>query len=587
MEAEKKEDSSSLGKILVFMRPYRMRLYMLLFLTGMLSLLVMVPPIVTMMFVDRVLTRGEGDKMLALGFFMVAVPTLAAFFRYFQAMSIAYLGQHFIFDIRYAMYNHFLRLSLRFFGKYSVGKLSYRLMEDSGVVNNMFTSQTVGILSDLVCSSFALVATFMLNWRLATMLLLLCVIFVLNYRLARGKILKYSKLTRRYYDYMSTGVQNRLTTDMAVKTFGTQVREQAMFNSDLDSVMRYEKEAMLANNNFWMNVILIDNVGKAILFFIGCAMVLKGDMTYGGVTAFSAYTVQLMGPAVRFSNIVNQLQQVSISTNRIFEIFDEQPEIVNCENPIVNKNIKGKVDFNHVQFQYVEGKPVLRDISIHCKPGDTTALIGPTGCGKSTVLNLLLRFYDVTGGELLIDDVDIRKLDLHTLRNQFGIVLQESLLFGISIRENIRYGRASATDQDVEEAAKVAEIHDFIMTLPDGYDTPVGDFGIELSVGQKQRINIARAVCANPAILIMDEATSSLDSDSEQAIQKAMDKVLAGRTSFVVAHRLSTIKNADRIIMLDGGYICEQGTHDELMAMENGRYRELYLKHKGVGVIED
>ncbi|MBR6373819.1 MAG: ABC transporter ATP-binding protein [Victivallales bacterium] len=403
MEAEKKEDSSSLGKILVFMRPYRLRLYMLLFLTGMLSLLVMVPPIVTMMFVDKVLTRGEGDKMLALGFFMVAVPTLAAFFRYFQAMSIAYLGQHFIFDIRYAMYNHFLRLSLRFFGKYSVGKLSYRLMEDSGVVNNMFTSQTVGILSDLVCSSFALVATFMLNWRLATLLLLLCVIFVLNYKLARGKILKYSKLTRRYYDYMSTGVQNRLTTDMAVKTFGTQVREQTMFNSDLDSVMRYEKEAMLANNNFWMNVILIDNVGKALLFFIGCAMVLKGDMTYGGVTAFSAYTVQLMGPAVRFSNIVNQLQQVSISTNRIFEIFDEQPEIVNCENPIVNNNIKGKVDFNHVQFQYVEGKPVLRDISIHCKPGDTTALIGPTGCGKSTVLNLLLRFYDVTGGHIKLN----------------------------------------------------------------------------------------------------------------------------------------------------------------------------------------
>ncbi len=583
----KKEDSGSLRKVLVFMSPYRLRLYGLLVLTGVISILVMLPPIVTMKFVDRVMTRGDSSAMFGLGILMVAIPSLAALFRFLQAMSIAYLGQRFTFDIRYALYNHFLRLSMRFFSKYSVGKLSYRLMEDSGVVQNMLTSQTVGIISDMVCSAFALVATFMLNWRLATLLLIFSAIFVLNYRLARGKILKYSKLTRRYSDNMSGGVQNRLSTDMAVKTFGTQMREQDVFMDDLGNVMKYEKEAMLANNNFWMNVILIDNVGKAILFFIGCALVLRGEMTYGGVTAFSAYTVQLMGPAVRFSLIVSQLQQVGISTQRLFEIFEEKPEIVNCEKPVVMKKITGKVDFNNVMFQYVEGKPVLKDITIHCKPGDTTALIGPTGCGKSTVLNLLLRFYDITSGELLIDDVDIRKIELHSLRKQFGIVLQESLLFGISIRENIRYGRASATDEDVENAAKVAEIHEFIMGLPEGYDTPVGDFGIELSVGQKQRINIARAVCADPAILIMDEATSSLDSDSELAIQRAMDKVLAGRTSFVVAHRLSTIKNADKIILLDGGYICEQGTHDELMAIENGRYRELYLKHKGAGVIED
>ncbi len=297
--------------------------------------------------------------------------------------------------------------------------------------------------------------------------------------------------------------------------------------------------------------------------------------------------MQLLGPAVRFSQLVNQLQQVSIATERLFEIFDEKPEVVNDPNPIPIPRITGKVDFNDVFFHYEESNPVLRGISIHVKPGDTIALIGPTGCGKSTILNLLLRFYDITGGELLIDGHDIRRLDLHQFRRQFGIVLQESLLFSISIRDNIRYSRPGATSHEIEAAAKIAEIHDFIMSLPQGYDTLVGDYGVELSGGQKQRINIARAICADPAILIMDEATSSLDSDSEQAIQRAMDKVLAGRTSFVVAHRLSTIKNSDLIILLDKGVIQEQGTHAELMAIPNGRYHELYTKHMGKGVIDE
>jgi ABC-type multidrug transport system fused ATPase/permease subunit len=309
-------------------------------------------------------------------------------------------------------------------------------------------------------------------------------------------------------------------------------------------------------------------------------------MTYGDVTAFTAYAMQLLGPAVRFSQLISQLQQVSIATERLFEIFDEKPEVVNDPDPVVMP-IKGQVDFKHVQFYYEEGKPVINDFSIHVEPGQTVALIGPTGCGKSTILNLLLRFYDITGGELLIDGVNIKKLDLHSFRKQFGIVLQESLLFSVSIRENIRFSRPTATDEEIEAAAKVAEIHDFIMTLDKGYDTLVGDFGVELSVGQKQRINIARAICANPAILIMDEATSSLDSDSEQAIQKAMDRVLIGRTSFVVAHRLSTIKNSDQIILLDKGVIQEQGTHDQLMAIPNGRYHDLYTKHMGKGVIEE
>lgn len=586
-EFDKKRSLGNITKILVFMRPYYFRLYSLLGLTVLLSVLAMIPPLVTMALVDKVFTRGDTSLYVPLGMLMITIPILNAIFGFTQSLTISYLGQRFVFDIRCALYKHFLNLSLRFFSKYSVGKLVYRLMGDSSTVQNMLTGQSVGIISDLVCSTFAIVATIAINWRLSLLLLLLIVVFVLNYKFTIQPIILASRQTRRAYDRLSGGIQNRLVANMAVKTFGAEMRETNVFKEQSDTTMAFEREQGIAGNTFGMNVNLIHSLGYSILFFLGCGMVISGDLSYGEVTAFTAYAMQLLGPAVRFSNLISQLQQVAIATDRLFEIFEEPPEVKNCDNPIKIPHIIGEVDFKHVEFHYEEGKSVLKDINIHCNPGDTTALIGPTGCGKSTILNLILRFYDITGGELLIDGKDIKQLDLHQFRKQFGIVLQESLLFSTSIKDNIRYSRPMATDEEIINAAKAAEIHDFIMTLKDGYDTLVGDFGVELSVGQKQRITIARAICANPAILIMDEATSSLDSDSEQAIQRAMDKVLAGRTSFVVAHRLSTIKNANQIILLDKGYIQERGTHEELMAIPNGRYRELYTKHMGKGVIED
>lgn len=583
----KSKSTGNLRKILVFMRPYYLNLYAVVSLTIALTVLAMVPPIVVMQLVDRVFTKGDTGAFLPLGIAMVSIPLIIASLGYAQNRTIAFLGQKFVFDIRCALYKHFLDLSLRFYSKYSVGKLVYRLMGDSGTVQNMLTGQSLNVIADLVCATFATIATVAINWRLSIVLFLLVLVFVLNYKFTIQPIIQASKNTRRAYDRLSGGVQNRLVANMAVKTFGAEGRENVDFKAQSDQSMLFEKEQGVAGNTFGMNVNLIYSLGYSTLFFLGCGMVISGDLTYGEVTAFTAYAMQLLGPAVRFSNLISQLQQVAIATDRLFEIFDEKPEVVNDPNPIPIPKMRGEVDFKNVEFHYEEGKSVLKDITIHCKPGDTTALIGPTGCGKSTVLNLILRFYDITGGELLIDGHDIRKLDLHQFRKQFGIVLQEPLLFGTSIRDNIRYSHPMASDEAVINAAKAAEIHDFVMTLKDGYDTLIGDFGIELSVGQKQRITIARAICADPAILIMDEATSSLDSDSEQAIQRAMDKVLAGRTSFVVAHRLSTIKNADQIILLDKGYIQEIGTHEQLMAIPNGRYHELYTKHMGKGVIED
>ena len=592
MPEEKKQEKSfeekrRLGKILVFMDPYRGQLVAVFALTALLALLAMLPPLVSKVLVDDVFTQNHTEIFFAFGLAMVLLPILQALFGYIQSLAIAYLGQRFVFDIRCALYAHFLRLSLRFYSKNSVGKLVYRLMGDSGTIQSMLTGQSVGVISDLIVSTFAIVATFAINWRLALLLVIIVAVFVLNYNLTIKSIIRASKQTRASYDRLSGGVQNRLVANMAVKTFGAEGRENQVFHEQSNDTLHYGKLQGIASNTFSMNVNLIQALGRSLLFFLGCGMVLNGSLTYGEVTAFTAYAMQLLGPAVRFSQLITQLQQVSIATERLFEIFDEVPEVDNAANPIPCPRISGQVDLEDVKFWYEEGKTVINGVTIHVKPGQTVALIGPSGCGKSTILNLILRFYDVTGGSLKVDGHDIRDYEIHEFRRQFGIVLQESLLFSTTIRDNIRFARPTASEEEIVNAAKAAEIHDFIMTLEKGYDTYVGDYGVELSVGQKQRINIARAICADPAILIMDEATSSLDSDSEQAIQRAMDKVLVGRTSFVVAHRLSTIKNSDQIILLDKGVIQEIGTHDELMAIPDGRYHDLYTKHMGKGVIED
>ena len=579
--------TTQLRRVFRFVQPYRGRLCLLLLLTVLLSVLAMLMPLVIRAIIDRVVTQGERSLLFGLGFCLVALPIVSACCRAVQSLGIAFVGQRFVFDLRIALYDHLLSLSLRFFGKHSAGKLVNRLMGDSGVVQQMLTGQTITVLSDLVCATFAIVATFWLNWRLAVLLVLVVVAFVLNYRLNISKIRTASRSYWGALDRLSGGIQNRLVGTVAVKSFGTEAREQEIYREHAELNLEKGVEAQMASNTFWMNTQLISGVGHALIYFLGVAMVLKGRVSYGDVVAFTTYAMQLLWPAVRFSLLAKQLQDVRIAVERLFEIFDETPEIQDAPDAVRLARLRGKVDFEDVSFYYEEGKPVLKGFDFHVAPGETVALIGPTGCGKSTILSLLLRFYDVCGGRLLLDDTDIRRICQHSLRGQFGIVLQEPLLFKISIADNIRYSKPGASRETVEAAARAAEIHDFIESLPDGYDARVGQEGIEFSVGQKQRITIARAIAADPAILIMDEATSALDSESELAIQTAMNRVLQNRTSFIVAHRLSTIRNADRIVLLKDGSIQEIGNHDELMALPHGKYRDLYIKHMGKGVLEE
>jgi subfamily B ATP-binding cassette protein MsbA len=572
---------------LPMLSPYRYRLLALLGLTVLLSVLAMLPPLIMRSIVDRVITPGDRSLLFMLGLAMILLPLVNAGCSYLQTLGITYVGQKFVFDMRQALYRHLLHLSMRFFGRTGVGMLVNRLMGDSGAVQNLLTAQTISIVSDVVCSAFAISATFLINWRLALLIMAIMIIFVLNARFNIASIRQSNRNYQRSMDRLSAGLQDRLTTTLVVKSYGAETREHGVFRSQSDTSLKQVRTMQVINNTFSNNTQLLAAAGRATIYFAGCAMVLMELMTYGDVLAFTTYAMQLLWPAVRFSVLAKQIQDVGVAADRLGELFSEKPEIVDTPDAQPVSRLKGRVDFDHVCFHYNPDKPVIRDFDLHIEPGQTVALIGPTGCGKSTLLSLLLRFFDVTEGSLRLDGRDVRTLQLKDLRRQFGIVLQEPQLFTATIADNIRYARPGATQADIEQAARVAEIHDFIVSLPAGYDTVIGVEGQQLSTGQKQRITIARAVAADPAILIMDEATSALDSDSERAIQAAMERVLKNRTAFIVAHRLSTIRTADVIVLMNQGEIIEKGRHDDLMKIPGGRYAAVYTKFMGRGVLDE
>ena len=579
--------SSRLAGILRFFRPYHRALAALILLTLGLSMLVLLPPLIIRAIIDKVIGKGDRGLLPALGAALFLLPFFISMCGILQTRGIAFVCQHFVFDLRVALYSHMLGMSMRFFGRNSTGMLVNRLMGDTGVVANMLSAQTITIASDLACAVFALTVAFVLNWRLTLIIVLIVAVFVVNVRSRKNLMRQLSRGYRKSYDRLAGGLQNRLASAMTVKSYGAEAREQDVFEDHLSASIDLQQSAALTGAGFTYNAALIQHLGRATIFFLGCALVLRGQMTYGDVIVFTSYTMQLLQPAVRFSQIARQIQEVSVSIERIFAIFAEAPEIVDSPGARRLATSRGNIVFENIGFHYEPSKPVIRDFNLEVKAGECVALIGPTGCGKSTILSLLLRFYDVTAGRVLIDGVDLRDIRVRDLRRQYGIVLQDPLLFNVSLRDNIAYANPAADAMAIEAAARVAEIHDFIVALPEGYKTVLGTEGVQLSVGQKQRINIARAVLADPAILIMDEATSSLDSESERAIQRAMERVLRNRTSFIVAHRLSTIRDADRIVVIKEGRIVENGGHDALMAMPDGAYRRLYLKHMNAGAIDD
>ncbi len=580
--------NSKIHFLFTFLRPRLRQLLLMCGITVIKAVLVMIPPLVVKQLFDRVISGGDHDRFVVFSVMLLAIPFGIAVTTFAQVMSLAVLGQRVIFDVRTALFRHLEQLSLRFYNKFGTGMLVNRLMGDTTTIQTVMSTSLVTVISDIVVCTVACIAAILLHWRLGLVLILIVVLFVVNYRYLRLRMLESKRRALRAIDRMSAGVQERLNLNLTVRTYGREETEHETFSEQTREAVQYGMNAGTSTVDFASNTELLTFLGWGVVYFSGCAMVLRGSMTYGGVIAFTAYAMQVLQPAVRFSTIARQIQDVSVALDRLFEIHRETSEVQQPPAAFKPKDLSGRIDFDHVRFHYEAATPVLTDFDLHVEPGETIALVGPTGCGKSTVLNLLFRFYDVIDGRLRIDDRDISTYDLRALRRHFGIVLQEPMLFEAPILENIRFARPRLAPAKVEAAARLAEIHEFIRDLDDGYDTILGGrYGISLSAGQQQQLTIARAIAADPRILVMDEATSNLDSESEARIQRAMDRVLSGRTCFVVAHRLSTIRNASRIAYIEAGAIRELGSHDELMALAGGCYRELYLKHIESGSLEE
>ncbi|MEW6524735.1 MAG: ABC transporter ATP-binding protein [Bacillota bacterium] len=581
IEEEDKEDEEKpfnyghFRRMMGYVTPYRSRVLlgglMMVAITGV----HLAEPLLMRAIIDLGIVERDLGLINRLALVVLGLRLLAWAAGYVQIKIMNWTGQRVLFDLRQQLFEHIQKLSFSFYDGRPVGKIMSRVTNDVNHIGELVNSGVVQVINQAL--SLVAIVIILLTMHVQLAILSFCVVPGLIYCFTRlrGRMETAWTNTRKAISSMNAHLNETLTGIQVIQAFGRHDTNSARFDKISLRTMRSYMRAVKFELVFWPASEMVGALGTCLVYVFGVRAVLRGELTIGFLMAFVSYLHRFWGPVSTFSRIYSQMLSAMASAERVFEFLDTKPEVYDRPGAIDIGTIAGDIEFEDVCFAYKGDAQVLHGISFSVKAGETLALVGPTGGGKSTIANLVARFYDPTRGVVRIDGHDLRDVSLASLRSQFGIVLQDTFIFSGTIAENIRYGRTDATDEEVEAAAKAVRAHDFIMRTEHGYDTEVQERGASLSSGQRQLIAFARALLADPRILILDEATAHIDSETERAVQEALRTLLAGRTAMVIAHRLSTIEQADRILVIDRGTIAEQGTHRELL-MLRGTYRRLY-----------